>query len=92
VFEEGGSGDALPTIELDAAVLARGLPAFELFVRAGSRPRTARRAASSRAAAARINDRPVEASSSRGGPGDRNAEGVNQALGRTQAPRAGAPA
>jgi tyrosyl-tRNA synthetase len=35
VFESGGSGDALPQIALPRDVLARGLPAFELFVRAG---------------------------------------------------------
>ncbi|MFI4948599.1 MAG: tyrosine--tRNA ligase [Alphaproteobacteria bacterium] len=35
VFETGGSGDALPGIVLAREVLVRGLPAFELFVRAG---------------------------------------------------------
>jgi tyrosyl-tRNA synthetase len=35
VFESGGSGDALPQIALPRDVLARGVPAFELFVRAG---------------------------------------------------------
>ncbi|HEV2335910.1 MAG TPA: tyrosine--tRNA ligase [Stellaceae bacterium] len=35
VFETGGSGDALPGIVLAREVLAHGLPAFELFVRAG---------------------------------------------------------
>jgi tyrosyl-tRNA synthetase len=35
VFESGGSGDALPQIALPRDTLARGVPAFELFVRAG---------------------------------------------------------
>jgi tyrosyl-tRNA synthetase len=35
VFAEGGSGDALPQIAVERDALARGLPAFELFVRAG---------------------------------------------------------
>ena len=35
VFEAGGSGDALPQIALPRDALARGLPVFELFVRAG---------------------------------------------------------
>ncbi len=35
VFEAGGAGGALPQIALPRDVLARGLPAFELFVRAG---------------------------------------------------------
>jgi tyrosyl-tRNA synthetase len=34
-FAEAGSGDALPTIEVDAARLAAGVPAFELFRLAG---------------------------------------------------------
>jgi len=35
VFESGGSGDALPQIALPRDALARGVPAFELLVRAG---------------------------------------------------------
>jgi tyrosyl-tRNA synthetase len=35
VFADGGSGDALPQIAVERDALARGLPAFELFVRAG---------------------------------------------------------
>jgi len=35
VFEAGGAGGELPQIALPRDVLARGLPAFELFVRAG---------------------------------------------------------
>ncbi len=34
-FEEGRHGDALPTIEIPRDELARGIPAFELFRRAG---------------------------------------------------------
>ena len=35
VFESGGTGDALPQVDVGRDVLAGGLPAFELFVRAG---------------------------------------------------------
>jgi tyrosyl-tRNA synthetase len=35
VFAAGGSGDALPQVAVERDALARGLPAFELFVRAG---------------------------------------------------------
>ena len=35
VFGEGGSGDALPQVAVERDALARGVPAFELFVRAG---------------------------------------------------------
>ncbi|CAA7626090.1 tyrosine--tRNA ligase [Magnetospirillum sp. SS-4] len=34
-FEEGAAADNLPTIEIPAAELAAGIPAFALFVRAG---------------------------------------------------------
>ncbi len=35
VFEEGGIGGALPTVELPRDALAKGIPAFEAFARAG---------------------------------------------------------
>ena len=35
VFEAGGAGDELPQISVPRETLARGVPAFELFVRAG---------------------------------------------------------
>jgi tyrosyl-tRNA synthetase len=35
VFGDGGSGDALPQVAVERDALARGVPAFELFVRAG---------------------------------------------------------
>jgi tyrosyl-tRNA synthetase len=34
-FEEGGTGEALPTIRLDRAELEAGIPAYELFRRSG---------------------------------------------------------
>ncbi len=53
VFEQGGIGGELPVVELPRAVLEAGIPAFEALRRApGSPARTARRDASSRAAAA----------------------------------------
>jgi tyrosyl-tRNA synthetase len=35
VFEEGGIGGALPIVELPCDALAKGIPAFEAFARAG---------------------------------------------------------
>jgi tyrosyl-tRNA synthetase len=35
VFDEGGAGAGLPQVGVDRDALARGVPAFELFVRAG---------------------------------------------------------
>src|SRR5258707_7477646 len=35
VFEGGGAGDALPEVALPRDMLERGIPAFELFARAG---------------------------------------------------------
>jgi tyrosyl-tRNA synthetase len=35
VFEQGGIGSALSTVELPRAALAKGIPAFEAFARAG---------------------------------------------------------
>jgi tyrosyl-tRNA synthetase len=35
VFEEGGIGGALPIVELPRDALAKGIPAFEVFARAG---------------------------------------------------------
>jgi tyrosyl-tRNA synthetase len=35
VFEQGGIGGALPVVELPRDVLAKGIPAFEAFARAG---------------------------------------------------------
>jgi tyrosyl-tRNA synthetase len=35
VFEQGGLGDSLPSIEIDRSSLEQGIAAFDLFVRAG---------------------------------------------------------
>jgi tyrosyl-tRNA synthetase len=35
VFEQGGIGGALPVIELPRDMLAKGVPAFDVFARAG---------------------------------------------------------
>jgi len=58
-FEEGAMGDSLPTTDLAAADLAAGLPAFELFRRAGlaSTNSDARRLI--KGGGARVNDLPV---------------------------------
>ena len=60
VFESGGSGSGLPLIAVPRALLAGGIPAFEVFSRAGlaASNREARRLI--RGGGARINDAPVE--------------------------------
>jgi tyrosyl-tRNA synthetase len=61
VFEEGGLGGSLPTIEIEAAALERGVPAFELFARAGLAQSNGEAKRLIKGGGARINDRPVAA-------------------------------
>jgi tyrosyl-tRNA synthetase len=60
VFESGGSGGALPTITVPRDLLAGGIPAFELFSRAGLAASNGEARRLIRGGGARINDRPVE--------------------------------
>jgi tyrosyl-tRNA synthetase len=61
VFESGGSGDALPQIALPQDVLAHGLPAFELFVRAGLAASNSEARRLIKGGGARLNDAVVKA-------------------------------
>ncbi|HLY56473.1 MAG TPA: tyrosine--tRNA ligase [Stellaceae bacterium] len=60
VFEEGGSGEALPTIEIAAAELAQGVPVAELFVRAGLAASNGEAKRLIKGGGARLNDKPVD--------------------------------
>jgi tyrosyl-tRNA synthetase len=60
VFESGGSGSELPQIALSRHQLARGVPAFELFSRAGLAASNGEARRLIRGGGARINDAVVE--------------------------------
>jgi tyrosyl-tRNA synthetase len=60
VFESGGSGTELPQITLPRDLLARGVPAFELFSRAGLAASNGEARRLIRGGGARINDTVVE--------------------------------
>ena len=60
VFEGGGSGSELPQLTLPRDVLAQGVPAFELFARAGLAASNGEARRLIRGGGARLNDRPVE--------------------------------
>jgi tyrosyl-tRNA synthetase len=60
VFESGGSGSELPQIALSRDQLARGVPAFELFCRAGLAASNGEARRLIRGGGARINDAVVE--------------------------------
>ncbi len=59
-FEEGTTGAALPVIEVSRAELATGIPAFELFRRAGLAASGAEARRLIRSGGARINDAPIK--------------------------------
>ena len=61
VFEAGGLGDDLPEIKLPRDQLARGVPAFELFVRAGLAVSNSEARRLIKGGGARINDIAVSA-------------------------------
>jgi tyrosyl-tRNA synthetase len=56
IFESGGSGSGLPMITLPRDLLARGIPAFELFSRAGLAASNGEARRLIRGGGARIND------------------------------------
>jgi tyrosyl-tRNA synthetase len=60
VFEGGGSGSELPQIGLPRDLLARGIPAFELFTRVGLAASNGEARRLIRGGGARINDRVIE--------------------------------
>jgi len=58
-FEEGGAGDALPTIEVARQELAAGIPAFDLLTRAGLAASKGEARRLIRSGGARLNDAPI---------------------------------
>jgi tyrosyl-tRNA synthetase len=70
VFEQGGVGDDLPTVTVDASELAEGLGIVQLFVRAGLSPsgKEAKRLITE--GGAKVNDEVVTDTSLRYGAGD----------------------
>jgi tyrosyl-tRNA synthetase len=60
VFEAGGSGEALPQIEIPCEELERGVPAFELFARAGLASSNGEARRLIRGGGARIGDRVID--------------------------------
>jgi len=60
VFETGGAGSELPELTLPREVLARGMPAFELFVRAGLATSNSEARRLIKGGGARVNDTVVK--------------------------------
>ena len=60
VFEGGGAGSELPQLTVPREALAQGLPAFELFARAGLAASNGEARRLIRGGGARLNDRPIE--------------------------------
>src|SRR5262249_40558616 len=56
VFEDGGAGEALPQVEVERGDLVDGVPAFELFVRAGLAVATGEARRLIKGGGARLND------------------------------------
>jgi len=75
-FEEGGSGEALPTVQVPRAELAAGVPLPAIFVRAGLAASNGevRRAVANNAV--RVNDAPISDVQRVLSSGDINADGV----------------
>jgi tyrosyl-tRNA synthetase len=61
VFEAGGAGEALPLVAVARAALERGMPAFELFARAGLAASNGEARRLIKGGGARVNDRVVTA-------------------------------
>ena len=75
-FEEGTMGAALPTVRLSRAELARGLPAFELFQKAGLAASGGEARRLIRGGGARLNDSAVDGETRPVTLSDLNAEGI----------------
>ena len=76
VFEEGTVGGALPTLTVPRAELASGLPAFELFVRAGLAASNGEARRLIRGGGARLNDVTLTEETRIISAADLNADGV----------------
>ncbi|MBM3565690.1 MAG: tyrosine--tRNA ligase [Alphaproteobacteria bacterium] len=75
-FEEGTSGDALPTVAVPRAALDKGIPAFEMFQKAGLAASGGEARRLIRGGGARINDKAVESETRPVTLADMNADGA----------------
>lgn len=75
-FEEGALGEALPTVDVPAAEIEAGIPAFELLRRAGLAASNGEARRLIKGGGARLNDVVIKSELQPVGAADRNAEGV----------------
>jgi tyrosyl-tRNA synthetase len=76
VFAEGATGSALPTVSVPRDELERGLPAFELFVRAGLAASNGEARRLIRQGGARLNDAAIAEETRTISTADLNADGI----------------
>jgi tyrosyl-tRNA synthetase len=76
VFEAGGAGDALPEVALPRDALARGVPAFELFARAGLAASNSEARRLIKGGGARVNDAVVKSETQPISLADLDAQGL----------------
>jgi tyrosyl-tRNA synthetase len=76
VFAEGGTGAALPTVEVPRAVLERGVPAFELIAKSGLAASNGEARRLIKGGGARVNDRAIASETQAIGLGDVTAQGT----------------
>jgi tyrosyl-tRNA synthetase len=76
VFADGATGSALPTVDLPRSELERGLPAFELFVRAGLAASNGEARRLIRGGGARLNDAALAEETRTISAADLNADGI----------------
>jgi tyrosyl-tRNA synthetase len=76
VFAEGTTGSALPSVSLPRDELERGLPAFELFVRAGLATSNGEARRLIRGGGARLNDAAIKSETQTISATDLDAEGI----------------
>jgi tyrosyl-tRNA synthetase len=76
VFEEGASGSALPVVTIDAAALAQGIPAYDLFALAGLSASKGEARRLIKGGGGRLNDAQIADEQRRIGTGDLTAEGT----------------
>src|SRR5207248_1271513 len=76
VFEGDGAGDALPEVALPRDMLERGIPAFELFARAGLAASTGEARRLIKGGGARVNDAVVKSETQSVSLADLDAQGL----------------
>ena len=86
----GAGGEALPQVEVPRDALERGVPAFELFARAGLAASNSEARRLIKGGGARVNDGVVAGETQPVSLADLDAAGADQAQRRPQAARAGA--